>query len=67
MFHFHLTCIPSTEFNTNHIYSITVKALLEAGVSPDSTNEDGLTALHQVDHRISHENYISNAKFRARE
>jgi len=24
-----------------------VKALLEAGVSPDSTNEDGLTALHQ--------------------
>ena len=35
-------------------YSIIVKALLEAGVSPDSTNEDGLTALHQVDHRISH-------------
>ena len=25
-----------------------VRRLLEAGVSPDSTNEDGLTALHQV-------------------
>lgn len=25
-----------------------VKRLLETGVSPDSTNEDGLTALHQV-------------------
>jgi protein phosphatase 1 regulatory subunit 16A len=25
-----------------------VKRLLEVGVSPDSTNEDGLTALHQV-------------------
>ena len=62
MFHFayHLRNLISTK------YSITVKALLEAGVSPDSTNEDGLTALHQVDHSISHENYISYAKFRAR-
>ena len=25
-----------------------VRRLLETGVSPDSTNEDGLTALHQV-------------------
>ena len=32
-----------------------VKRLLESGVSPDSTNEDGLTALHQV--RIA-SNYI---------
>jgi len=27
-----------------------VRRLLEAGVSPDSTNEDGLTALHQVNY-----------------
>ena len=51
-FAYHLRNLISTK------YSITVKALLEAGVSPDSTNEDGLTALHQVDHRISHENYL---------
>ena len=25
-----------------------VRRLLESGISPDSTNEDGLTALHQV-------------------
>jgi len=34
-----------------------VRRLLEAGVSPDSTNEDGLTALHQVSirqQRMSH-------------
>ena len=28
--------------------NFTVRRLLESGVSPDSTNEDGLTALHQV-------------------
>ena len=27
---------------------VSVKWLLESGVSPDVTNEDGLTALHQV-------------------
>lgn len=27
---------------------ISVRKLLMAGVSPDETNEDGLTALHQV-------------------
>lgn len=27
---------------------VSVQRLLEKGVSPDSTNEDGLTALHQV-------------------
>lgn len=29
-----------------------VRRLLETGVSPDSTNEDGLTALHQVGHQF---------------
>ena len=29
-------------------FSFSVRRLLELGVSPDSTNEDGLTALHQV-------------------
>lgn len=28
-------------------FILTVQALLEANVDPDSTNEDGLTALHQ--------------------
>ena len=33
---------------TIFFYNFTVRRLLESGVSPDSTNEDGLTALHQV-------------------
>jgi hypothetical protein len=31
-----------------NLFSFAVRRLLMKGVSPDSTNEDGLTALHQV-------------------